>query len=65
MLSVRQARGHANGHGGWGGSVGFADPEAGLAVGYAMNQMNTTPRYFALAEATYRALGYRKGKCGL
>jgi CubicO group peptidase (beta-lactamase class C family) len=53
------------GHGGWGGSVGFADPEAELAMGYAMNQMNTTPRYFAMAEATYRALGYRKGKFGL
>ena len=27
------------GHGGAGGSYGFADPEHGLAVGYVMNKM--------------------------
>ncbi len=34
---------HAFGHGGAGGSIGFADPEANIAVGYAMNQMQVNP----------------------
>ena len=31
----------AFGHSGAGGSTGFADPVSGLAIGYAMNQMQT------------------------
>jgi CubicO group peptidase (beta-lactamase class C family) len=59
------------GHAGWGGSVGFCDPEAQLAVGYVMNQMHTSalPRqsvnYEALGAAVYRSLGYREGQYGL
>ena len=34
--------GNSFGHSGAGGSTGFADPDAKLAVGYAMNQMQTT-----------------------
>lgn len=48
------------GHGGAGGSTGFADPDANLAVGYAMNQMqadpNATPRSKKLIDATYACL---------
>jgi CubicO group peptidase (beta-lactamase class C family) len=29
----------AFGHSGAGGSLGFADPQAGIGIGYAMNQM--------------------------
>lgn len=59
------------GHSGWGGSVGFCDPDARLALGYVMNQMHTSaqPRqsvnYEALATAAYRSLGYRAGQYGL
>jgi CubicO group peptidase (beta-lactamase class C family) len=61
----------AFGHGGWGGSVGFCDPDARLAFGYVMNQMHTSaqPRqsvnYESLATAAYRSLGYRAGQYGL
>jgi CubicO group peptidase (beta-lactamase class C family) len=40
MLKNQEAYGpnsNAFGHGGVGGSVGFADPEAGIGIGYAMN----------------------------
>ena len=57
--------GTAFGHGGWGGSLGFANPAIRLSFGYVTNSMNTTPRNEALTEATYRALGYHKGKYGL
>jgi CubicO group peptidase (beta-lactamase class C family) len=53
------------GHSGFGGAMGFADPDAGVAFGYVMNQMNPTSRWEPLAEAAYRALGYRRGKFGL
>lgn len=50
----------AFGHPGAGGSLGFADPEAGIAFGYAMNQMNMglsgDPRTRGLVEAVYAAL---------
>jgi CubicO group peptidase (beta-lactamase class C family) len=50
----------AVGHDGFGGSFGLADPEAGLAVGYAMNLMGhhivDDPRKMAIIEAVYRAL---------
>jgi CubicO group peptidase (beta-lactamase class C family) len=50
----------AFGHGGWGGSFGFADPVAGVAVGYTMNfmsdQMDLNPRRRGIIEAVYAAL---------
>jgi CubicO group peptidase (beta-lactamase class C family) len=49
------------GHPGAGGSLGFADPEAGLAFGYVMNQMRFDmqgdPRAASLVQATYESLG--------
>jgi CubicO group peptidase (beta-lactamase class C family) len=48
------------GHFGAGGSVGFADPEAGLAFAYLMNRGGPQwqdPRNRALIDATYAALG--------
>jgi CubicO group peptidase (beta-lactamase class C family) len=48
------------GHGGAGGSYGFADPEHGLAVGYAMNKMArepVDPRPHRLIPAVYEAIG--------
>jgi len=48
------------GHSGAGGSVGFADPDRGLAFGYAMNQMQTNldgdTRAGRLINAVYRCL---------
>jgi CubicO group peptidase (beta-lactamase class C family) len=47
------------GHFGAGGSVGFADPEAGLAFGYAMNRAGPrwqNPRNRALIDAVYASL---------
>jgi CubicO group peptidase (beta-lactamase class C family) len=50
----------AFGHGGWGGSFGYADPAADVAVGYVMNlmsdQMDLNPRRRALIDAVYAAL---------
>ncbi len=58
----------AFGHGGAGGSIGFADPAVGLAFGYVMNQMGNgqllNPRGQGLVDATYRALGYRGNESG-
>jgi CubicO group peptidase (beta-lactamase class C family) len=49
------------GHGGAGGSYGFADPERGLAVGYVMNKMSVgvlgDPRATAILRAVYGAVG--------
>jgi CubicO group peptidase (beta-lactamase class C family) len=49
------------GHGGAGGSYGFADPEHGLAVGYVMNKMSTgvlgDPRSHGIVKAVYDAIG--------
>ena len=49
------------GHGGAGGSLGLADPEAGFGFGYVMNLMHTglwlvDPRPRALLAALYEAL---------
>lgn len=48
------------GHSGWGGSFGCADPDAGIGIGYAMNQMYANlrgdPRSLALLEALYASL---------
>ncbi len=53
----------AFGHAGAGGSIGFADPEAGLAFGYSMNRMGAgillNQRGQTLVDETYRCLGYR------
>jgi CubicO group peptidase (beta-lactamase class C family) len=50
----------AFGHGGWGGSLGIADPDARLSWAYVMNKMSpgTTgdTRGFALASALYASL---------
>jgi CubicO group peptidase (beta-lactamase class C family) len=49
------------GHGGAGGSYGFADPANRLGVGYVMNQMSVgltgDARSHALIEACYHAIG--------
>ncbi|HEY1651352.1 MAG TPA: serine hydrolase domain-containing protein [Acidimicrobiales bacterium] len=49
------------GHGGAGGSYGFADPDNGLAVGYVMNKMamefTGDSRSHGLIEAVYEATG--------
>jgi len=53
----------AFGHGGAGGSVGFADPEHRIGFGYAMSQMwasefgTVDPRSQLLAGAVYESLG--------
>ncbi len=49
----------AFGHFGYGGSLGFADPDAGLAFGYVMNRPGDrwqSPRTNALIEAVYASL---------
>ena len=50
----------AFGHAGAGGSLGFADPEAGVGFGYTLNQMQNDgidePRFKRLVEAVYAAL---------
>jgi CubicO group peptidase (beta-lactamase class C family) len=47
----------AFGHVGAGGSIGFADPQLGLSMGYVMNQMGKSvlldARGEALVDATY------------
>jgi CubicO group peptidase (beta-lactamase class C family) len=49
------------GHSGAGGSVGFADPEHGVAFGYVMNRMlanlSGDPRSSGLVTAVYDAIG--------
>ena len=51
----------AFGHCGSGGSIGFADPELGLSVGYTMNKQGQgtllNERGRALVDAIYRSLG--------
>lgn len=58
----------AFGHGGFGGSVGFADPQARLSFGYTMNRMGPgtglNDRGQSLVDATYRALGYGSDRWG-
>lgn len=53
----------AFGHVGMGGSLGFADPAAGLAFGYTMNRLGAglllNDRGQSLVDAAYRCLGYR------
>jgi CubicO group peptidase (beta-lactamase class C family) len=50
---------HAFGHFGAGGSLGFCDPEEGMAFGYVTNDMGPrwqNPRNAALIEAVYAGL---------
>jgi len=58
----------AFGHTGFGGSIGFADPGAGLSFAYVMNKMGLSmglgPTGQSLVDATYRALGYHESKYG-
>ena len=58
----------AFGHVGAGGSIGFADPECGLAFSYTMNQMGggllLNDRGQPLIDAAYKALGYRTNAPG-
>jgi len=64
MLSHPGARlgpnAHPFGHPGAGGSLGFADPEAKIGFGYAMNQMGQDmvldPRASRLIDAVYASL---------
>ena len=64
MILGREAFGHA----GAGGSVGFADPEARLSLGYSMNQMGAgillNQRGQSLVDAAYTSLGYRTNESG-
>jgi CubicO group peptidase (beta-lactamase class C family) len=50
----------AFGHGGWGGSVGCADRETGIAIGYALNRMGPDlvgdPRASGLCHAVFACL---------
>ena len=59
----------AFGHVGYGGSFGFYDREADLAVGYVMNRMGpgilVNARGQALIDAAYGALGYRTNAPGI
>ena len=49
------------GHGGWGGAMAFADPDAGIGFAYVMNHMlgfdGVDPRRKVLVDAVYDALG--------
>ncbi|MGZ0187949.1 MAG: serine hydrolase domain-containing protein [Alphaproteobacteria bacterium] len=58
----------AFGHVGAGGSLGFADPDAGLAFGYSMNRQGSgvllNRRGQGLVDATYRAIGQRSNASG-
>ena len=51
---------HVFGHSGWGGSFGCADTQAGVAIGYVMNQMGEglvgDARAMALCRAVYDCL---------
>jgi CubicO group peptidase (beta-lactamase class C family) len=54
-------RSAAFGHAGWGGTLGFADPEAGIGFGYVTNLMLGTddaldPRVKVLTDAVYESL---------
>ena len=58
----------AFGHAGAGGSIGFADAEAGMSFGYTMNKMGgtlaLTDRCQLLVDAAYRAAGFRSDAPG-
>jgi len=53
----------AYGHFGYGGTLGFADPDSSVAFGYLMNRPGDrwqTPRTNALVQAVYASLGARQ-----
>ena len=56
------------GHAGAGGSIGFADPDANLAMGYTMNRMGAgillNERSQSLVDVVYKCLGYRTNEPG-
>ena len=58
----------AFGHVGAGGSIGFADPDCGMAFGYTMNQMGPglllNARGQSVVDAAYQSLGYRTNAPG-
>jgi CubicO group peptidase (beta-lactamase class C family) len=58
----------AFGHAGFGGSLGFADPQAKLSFGYTMNRMGpgtgVNERGQSLIDAAYRTLGYSTNRHG-
>jgi CubicO group peptidase (beta-lactamase class C family) len=58
----------AFGHSGFGGSIGFADPQAGFAFGYVMNRMGPgtglNERGQSLVDAVYASLGYTSNVSG-
>jgi CubicO group peptidase (beta-lactamase class C family) len=58
----------AFGHPGYGGSIGFADPQAQISFGYNMNRMGQgmllNERGQSLIDAVYRSLGYRSRESG-
>ena len=64
VILGRQAFGHV----GAGGSIGFADPECALSLGYTMNKMGAglmlNERGQSLVDAAYRCLGYRANESG-
>ena len=59
----------AFGHVGAGGSIGFADPERGMSLGYAMNRMGKgilmNDRGQSLIDAAYRSLGCTSNESGV
>ncbi|WP_218036205.1 MULTISPECIES: serine hydrolase domain-containing protein [Sphingobium] len=59
----------AFGHVGAGGSIGFADPGAGMSFGYTMNKMGPgiwlNERGQSLVDAAYKCLGYRSRASGV
>ena len=58
----------AFGHVGAGGSLGFADPKAGMSFGYTMNKMgpglSLNERGQSLVDAVYCELGYQSDASG-
>jgi CubicO group peptidase (beta-lactamase class C family) len=58
----------AYGHAGFGGSIGFADPQANLSFGYTMNRMGAgtalNDRGQSLIDAAYTALGFASNRYG-
>jgi CubicO group peptidase (beta-lactamase class C family) len=59
----------AFGHPGFGGSIGFADPQARFSFGYTMNRMGAgaglNPRGQNLVDAVYQSLGYTSNASGV